>query len=125
MNLIDRIRNVFRREPPAAPTLRNRRGGLAWIKPYGREFGADALAGRMVTTRYLVGPTMWRIEPPQPFTLTAEMVIEGLPVAAGSSVYAIGITDDMLVPIPEISDDERTQERDMQPPVPVKQGETV
>ena len=101
MNLIDRIKNVFRREPPQAPGgLRNKPGGYAWINSRaGRVPGAEILVGRAVKTVSMTPASLWRIEPPQQFVVQRPTKISnGRVVPAGTSVVVIGIADETLDP---------------------------
>lgn len=53
MGLLNRIRDAFRKPepPPAAPTIRNKPGGMAWINPQiDSGDGSSVLVGHIVTT---------------------------------------------------------------------------
>jgi hypothetical protein len=101
MRLIDRIKSVFRREAPEAPsTLRNKAQGMAWINSRAAHTpGAEVLIGHAVKTVAQSSPGMWQIDPPQEFIATAPINISGgRTVPAGTSLKVIGIGDDTLDP---------------------------
>lgn len=86
------------RDPPAG--LRNKKGGLAWIRSYGEEYGAGTLAGQVVKTEWFDGEH-WRIAP-QPTYVTTKLVrmrhSQKL-AAAGTTLRVIGLPDHCLEPI--------------------------
>lgn len=114
MRLID-WRRGLRGEAPSS--VRNKRGGMAWIKPFGREVGGDVLAGHIVkTTRFTHG--LWLIEPPQPFTVKRLCFINGEILAPGCEVFVVSMCDELLEPIDEPGEDARDQSLAYYPPVP-------
>jgi hypothetical protein len=101
MSIFERIKSVFRREAPEAPsTLRNKAGGYAWINGRAASTpGAEMLIGHPVKTVAQSSPGMWQIDPPQEFIATAPINISGgRTVPAGTSLKVIGIGDDTLDP---------------------------
>jgi len=121
MTLFTRIRNLLRGTPPAPPsapsTLRNKRGGMAWIKPYGHAHGAQVLAGQIVKTVELVEGRWWRLDPAPQYTLTADLLHDGTLYRAGSVVTIGGLADHVLEPIRDVGDDERDESAMWLPPV--------
>lgn len=121
MGLLNRLRNFFRPEPPSPPSLRNKRGGLAFVRHFGAPHGADALSGRVVTTVRLNDAGNWQIDPELSYVLKADIMNNGRLFLAGTTATVIGLHDDHLEPLRNPGDEERSQERDMHPPVPVKE----
>lgn len=77
--VIDFFRDLFGWQPPSPPgPLRNKPGGLAFIKGVPEGFGAEVLNGRVVrTVRFVDGN--WEVDPVQRFTLTADVIYTGWP----------------------------------------------
>lgn len=116
INLWNTIRGLFR---PAPPTLRNKPGGMAWIKHYDA-FGQRALAGRVVTTVRLTEKGFWLIEPPQSFVVTENVKImdTGQIFLKGDNPTVVAIVDDLLEPIRDVGEGERDESAAWLPPVP-------
>lgn len=96
-----RLIDFFRKpQAPSAPTLRNKPGGMAWIKSFGHEYGADAMAGRAVKTVCLNEFGSWRIEPAQEYVLTAyaHFMPQGLHGRPGDVMVCAGLGDEYLEP---------------------------
>jgi hypothetical protein len=87
-------------EQPAPPVLRNRAGGMAWIKGIADRdgIGSSQLNNRAVKTVMLSGSGKWIIEPAQHFIACRAFVWEGVPYEAGDCVGVAGIVDDCLEP---------------------------
>ena len=97
MNRITRsLRRLFCREPK----LRNKPGGMAWIKFYGPDFGAHVMAGHAVKTLRIIDGNLWVIDPPQPYVVGPNGVRSpnGSVAYPGDRVIAIAIADECLEP---------------------------
>ena len=116
MSMFTRIRDYF-----CPPKLRNRAGGMAFIKHYGEDWGAGAIAGHVVKTVRLRYGNQWEVDPPQPYTLTADCTYGDQLLRRGARVTAIAIADDLLEPIRNPGDDERSEELAWQPKVPASE----
>ena len=120
MNLINRIRDFFGR-PKYAPrpsSLRNKPMGMAYLRMGNRGDGSEQMNNRVVRTLHEDGSGFWHVDPPQTFTAAIFFPTENGHIAPGSPVHVKAIHDGCLIPIPEIGDDERTQEKEFQPKVP-------
>ncbi len=115
MSLWNTIRDLFR----SPPVLRNKPGGMAWIKHYG-DFGQDVLAGRVVTTVQATDRGFWLIDPPQSFVVTENVILEetGQTFMKGDKPSAVAIHDDLLEPIRDVGEGERDESAAWLPPVP-------
>ncbi len=118
MNLFNRIRDALFGTPP--PTLRNKPGGMAWIKPFGQDMGAGVLAGRVVKTVRLNEHGSWDIEPAQTIICTAWVYFPhidcyGFP---GAQVTYEGLNDEILEPIGNPGYTEKDESLRYLPPVP-------
>lgn len=106
MSLFSFIKNVFGRSKPeleAPQAMRNKPGGLAWIR------GIQELDGRIVTTVSLYAGEFWAIDPPQDYRCTRHHTgFGGVICKPGDNVRTIGIVDDCLEPIPDtgVTDEE-------------------
>lgn len=122
MGLIDRLREVFRREaPPTGPTLRNKPGGMAWVKAFGHEHGADAMSGSAVRTVAMAQGAFWIVDPPLHYVvgpMAVECVASGVTAMPGQIVRVIAIADECLEPWREVGDDERDESPQWLPEVP-------
>jgi hypothetical protein len=122
MNVLTHLRRLFgRNDTPSVPTLRNKPGGMAWIKPYGREYGAIAIAGQAVRTVRLIGSDMWEIDPQPSYRIGpmgVESVQSGVIGRPGDTAHVTGLSDDLLEPWKDIGDDERDESLSYLPPVP-------
>lgn len=81
------------------PRLRNKAGGMAWIRGLSDDNGSEALNGRAVRTESFQDGK-WLITPTQRFvcTRTTRFIPSGLVFAAGRVVEIIGIADQCLEP---------------------------
>lgn len=114
MNLYDRLRSFFQGQPTS--TLRNKPGGLAWIKDRGELHGTY---GRIVTTVCLSRPGHWLIDPPQEAVArTFLRTTEGRPVLPGDRVLVTAVADAYLEPIRDVGDGEKDESARWLPPVP-------
>lgn len=96
MTLLSKLSSFF----GTGPKLRNRAGGLAFVKHYGQEYGADAIAGQVVTTeRFADG--FWMLTPQPRYTVTNFVRHAGEFTAPGTQVMVIGLPDELLDPIPD------------------------
>jgi hypothetical protein len=97
MTLIDKLRGAL----GFGPKLRNKRGGMAWVKRYGENYGAHALAGNAVKTVSLVQGKFWVIAPPLEYTVTGACRVlspNGITARPGDRVTATAIADECLEP---------------------------
>lgn len=123
MSLWNGIRDIFRPAPPPPPPpkLRNKPGGLAWIRIVDRGDGAFALNRRVVQTVRAdpVSPGFWVIDPPQKFQAQVFMLsMSGGLIPPGAVVDVMGMHDDLLEPIRDVGDEERDESAAWLPPVP-------
>lgn len=128
MSLVSRILEALRGAPPTPtgppaplpPVLRNKPGGMAWIKGIHTDFGADVLNGRAVKTVRLNDRGSWVIDPPQLFCFTRHCynrrTMESY--SRGQSMRVDGLEDEFLEPWKDIGDEERSEELAFQPKVP-------
>jgi hypothetical protein len=102
MNLLNSIRSLFgRNDPPSAPKLRNRPGGMAWIRGVRCEDnGSEVMNGRAVKTVRLDAGGLWVIDPPQEYRLrkTTNYMVQGITAYAGDLVAATAMADEFLEP---------------------------
>jgi hypothetical protein len=120
MNLFTRLRDFFRplKYAPRPSTLRNKPMGMAYVRMSDYGDGAEQMNNRVVRTLYEDGTGFWLVDPPQSFIAQSPFPTESGYIAPGSAVHVKSIHDRCLIPIPEIGDDERTQEQEFQPKVP-------
>lgn len=116
MNLFTRLRDLLL--PRAPRSMRNKRGGLAYIRPYGQDYGADAISGHIVTTVRPTADGMWFIEPRPSYVLTADTGYHGRILPAGLEVWAVAIPDEYLEPIRPVADSEQCESLAFFPKVP-------
>lgn len=117
MSMFDRIRSAFRREPPA-PALRNRPGGMAYIRGVGDICGAESLNGHIVQTVSVDPEGFWCVHPKQAFTATDPMRWNGVGFLPGDTVPIRALADSVLVPLKDPGHDERDESARWLPPVP-------
>lgn len=104
---------------PRPSVLRNKSGGMAFIK-----FAKDECDGSIVLHRRVVmtvseAEGFWTIDPPQRFFALVPMwTSSGAIAEPGDRVIVEGIHDDLLDPIRDIGDDERDESTVWLPPVP-------
>ena len=127
MSLFDRIRSFFGGEPPAPPpALRNRPGGMAWVRGIPTDFGGHVLNGAAVKTVRLNEVGTWTIDPPLFFVATSDAVTaSGTFVIGGMPTQVLGIEDCFLEPWKDIGDEERSEEMQFQPTVPAGERQEV
>lgn len=119
MNIITRICDYFTGKP-AAPALRNKPGGMAYLNARCNEgSGTGALVGRIVqTVSFDAASQYWRIDPPQPYTVTADTHFKSGFVAAGTNTFCIGVSDVGLTPLADPGHEEQDESLRYLPPVP-------
>jgi hypothetical protein len=103
MTLYDRIKGALRRDPPT-PKLRNKPGGMAFIKGLAPSVdGQDALNGRVVQTIRLNERGAWLIDPVQRFTVKARVFYVPIQQHANPGDTAIvgAMEDEFLEPFRE------------------------
>lgn len=115
MSILSRFTDWLRGGAP----LRNRPGGMARIRLYGQEYGADALAGWIVITVRASG-TYWQCDPPPQYVVTKDVRFPatGKVIQRGTRVEVIGMPDEYLEPIRGIGDHEQDESTQWLPPVP-------
>ena len=125
MSLFDFFRRKADELPPwkAAPppsTIRNQRGGLARVRILNDGGGGAAdMNGQFVTTVRLDNDCFWVIDPPLQFTVRALLrTSKGEIATPGRTALVESMHDDCLVPVPPVSDDERSEEMAFQPTAP-------
>lgn len=124
-NVLRDFRDFFR---PAPSGLRNRANGMAWIKlPCDEGNGTYDLHRRIVKTVRHDGAGYWQIDPPQEFLARGLVLGYDAVALPGWRVVVPSIHDDLLEPIRDVGDEERSQELAFQPKVPAgaRQGETA
>jgi hypothetical protein len=97
MTLLRRIKDAL----GFGPKLRNKPGGMAWIKPLGGGYGADVMAGRAVKTVSLLDGKFWTIDPPQEYVITGTRPVQhpnGIVSRPGDRVRSVAIVDECLEP---------------------------
>lgn len=123
MSLFTRIRDHFRPPQQGGQTLRNKAGGMAFVRGV-QEF--PELNGHVVTTVCIEDGSKWAIDPAQPvknvragITFTDGRVSKG-----GESGNVTAIADDCLVPFgdPGITTEEV---KELFSPSPAKESEKV
>ncbi len=119
MSLLSRIRDALR--PSNNTPLRNKPGGMAWVRGIATDFGAEQMNGQVVkTVRYDTGG-FWEIEPELTFVCTADISSirhRGLVRSAGSALTMAGLEDEFLEPIKDVGDGEKDESTRWLPPVP-------
>lgn len=120
MSLFERIRSALRKEPPIAPPLRNRVGGLAWIEAKDIP-GAQVLHGRVVCTVAMGADGNWQLDPPQVFIASENLAYRGKVYPAGTEVRVLGARDNRLNPIDAPGDEEQDESARWLPPVPTRE----
>jgi hypothetical protein len=122
MSLIDRIRGFFVKPVPyTPPTLRNKPGGLAYVKG---NINLPQLNGRIVKTVRLESGDLWLIDPVQ---VVANMPAgvrfsDGKTSRGGERGDVTAIADHCLQPLSDPGD-EAVDETLLWLPSPTKQGE--
>lgn len=121
-SLLSKLRDFLLGEQP--PALRNRPGGLARIRRYGPEYGADVLAGWIVTTERADG-CFWTCSPIPVYQLTSTVRFHGGDVRlAGTWVQVVGMPDELLDPIPDTGIT-KEEVADLFAPSKTKEGHTA
>lgn len=102
MNLLALARRIFgRNDPPSPPALRNKAGGMAWIKPYGELYGATAIAGQAVRTVRLVSEDQWEVEPRPSYVVgpfSVDCASSGVIGRPGDTAIVCALADHLLEP---------------------------
>lgn len=114
MSLYERIKGAFR------PALRNKPGGMAWIRGIDTGMGAEALNGRAVKTVRVHESGLWEIEPEQCFTATRNALFgrHQVMVFAGEVVVVGAIGDRLLEPWRDMDWTAKDESARYLPPVP-------
>lgn len=113
MNLWNKLRERF---APKAPTkdlrprfapppsaMRNKPGGLAWIRVPTARDGSEVLDRRVVTTVRTDEAGFWLIDPPQQFVLRDfALTGNGRVACPGELAEVASMHDDLLEPIPQV-----------------------
>lgn len=134
MNLWKSLRERFggtreKNPPPQSPryspppsALRNKPGGLAWIRVRDVGDGAFVLNRRVVKTvcTDAMTPGFWVIDPPQKFQAQCFLPsMSGGLIPPGAEVCVLGMHDDLLEPIRDVGEDERDESVAWLPTVPM------
>jgi hypothetical protein len=115
MSIIDRITSVFR------PALRNRPGGMAWIKGIpSNAHGLEELNGRAVKTVRVNDTGNWDIEPSQQVLITQRLSVNHPPrvYLPGDTASVCGIPDENLEPWRDMDWNAKDESHRYLPPVP-------
>lgn len=87
------------RGKPSAPPLRNKAGGMAWVKSGELHAGAETLGGAAVKTVCVNERGMWQIEPHLGYIATANQRFpDGTVYLRGEAVIICGLHDSALEP---------------------------
>lgn len=105
MNLRERFLWLMRGEwlpgGELPPKLRNKPGGMAWIKPHSHGTGAEELFGQVVTTVRADANGFWTLEPRPSYTSRARQIDPCGTVAEVGQRVTVAIHDNALEPIPD------------------------
>lgn len=115
MSLFNRIRDYF-----CPPKLRNKAGGLARVRfAHDEGDGSYAMQGQYVTTVRLDGASFWVLDPPLQFIVRMPMLASGGRIAMpGDPATVECMHDDLLEPVRDVGDEERSEELAWLPKVP-------
>jgi hypothetical protein len=119
MNIWTKLRALFIKD-----RLRNKRGGMAWIKAsIDVGDGAIAIAGSAVKTVALDENGMWLIDPQVSYVATANVrfLKSGQSFRKGDVVTILSIVDDCLEPWRDDDMTKESEERSFQPPAPKRE----
>jgi hypothetical protein len=123
------IFGFFQREPDEPPpwkaapppsSLRNKAGGLARVRVL-RDGGSGAseMDGSFVTTVRLDESSFWVIDPPLQFVARGYFRSSSGEMASPGRIATVhAMHDDSLVPVPPVSDEERSEEMAFHPTAP-------
>jgi hypothetical protein len=128
VSLFTSLRDLIRRRlAPPPSTLRNKPGGLARVK-FARDEGdgSYAMHGQFVTTVRLDGASFWVLDPPLQFIVRAPLLTNSGRIAMpGDPATVESMHDDLLEPIRDVGDDERSEELAWRPKVPAGEPRKV
>lgn len=96
MNLFDRIKSAL----GFKPSVRNKAGGMAWLRGVPSGCGAEQLNGRAVKTVRVQETGLWLIDPPQRFTATRDGIfgMSQRPIYRDGAVVVSEVADALLEP---------------------------
>lgn len=95
MSLLNFLRDAFR----PASRLRNKAGGMAWVRRYGEHYGAGAIEGQIVCTEWFDGE-FWRVKPQPSYAVTKPVLgRNGVMYGIGAQLRVDGLPDAYLEPI--------------------------
>lgn len=96
MKVFDQIKSAL----GFKPSVRNRPGGMSWIRGVKSDCGAATLNGRAVKTVKVQETGLWLIDPPQRFTATKDAIfgMSQRPINKGAVVSVTEIADALLEP---------------------------
>jgi hypothetical protein len=115
MSLIDRIKSAL----GFKPALRNKAGGMAWVRGIPAGCGAEQLNNRAVKTVLVQETGLWEIDPPQDFKVTRACLfgLGQVLVFEGQVVTVSAIHDDLLEPWRDMDWNAKDESHRYLPPV--------
>jgi hypothetical protein len=131
MSITRAIRRLFGRDVTTASfspsALRNKPGGMAWIKGIDHGNGAEQINGRAVLVVRLLNGRIWAIDPPQQFACTEDTLYtrQDVIVRAGQTYSVDGVADENLEPWKDVGDDDQDESLSYLPPVPASLSNIV
>jgi hypothetical protein len=97
-----RLIDFFRGKPqaPSAPPLRNKPGGMAWVRGINHGNGIESINGAAVQSVRILRGSIWLIEPNIRVTFSRDTLYQRqeVLVLAGESYVIDGVADANLVP---------------------------
>lgn len=126
MSLFKSLRGLFS-DAPSPPKLRNKPGGMAWVKGLDQGDGSEVLNGSAVRTVRLSIRGFWVIDPPLQFVVSHDCYYTVAKIRAnrGDRGCITAIADECLEPWRDIGDSEQDESTRWLPPVPTKSKETA
>jgi hypothetical protein len=131
MSITRAIRRLLGRDATQATfspsALRNKPGGMAWIKGIGNSDGTEQINGRAVRVVCITSGRIWAIDPPQQFTCTSDThyTRQDVIIRAGQTYSVDGVADENLEPWKDVGDDDQDESLSYLPPVPASLSNIV
>jgi hypothetical protein len=96
MSLVNRIKSALGFKPP----LRNKVGGMSWIKGIAYSAGAEQMNNRAVKTVRMADNGLWEIKPQQRFVCTQDCRFGASQrfISRGQAVWVGYVADELLEP---------------------------